>query len=380
MGNPKEFELVILTGKPVDKLLSFEEAPVSIGRDTSADFSVDDPHASKTNCHIIWEDGQYHLVDNNSTNGTFLDEKSVKKAPLSNGNKIRIGETVLQFRCEEERAADMDKTLVLPQKDGSAEDQTVIDLTSREQAPPDSDATVIVIDEATVIRPGEAAKGDQATQIVPEGATQVQPVSAKKKGPSAPSPLARFSNLDRTMRIRILIAGMGVVLLAMLGVALLPSSPKPIPPPPGQEQNQTIDPGSEEGVIPSDSAAARSGEQIIQKAQKEFDLGKTRYEERFLKPGSLYDAIQHFEKTEDYLKDIIPKPVFYAEMHQLTLKAKETLQKQYDSLKWEAYRAIRTENYSKARGKLEAIVRLIPEPDDLRHQSAKQKLNEIKFK
>jgi hypothetical protein len=123
-----------------------------------------------------------------------------------------------------------------------------------------------------------------------------------------------------------------------------------------------------------------SPEERTQKAAELFQLGKTRHEERFLKPGSLYEAIEYFEKAERYLADIAPKPPIYAEIQDLNLESKETLQSQFNALRLDAYMLIRKRQYADARDKLEAVLKLIPNPDDDRYKLAEDKLKEIRHK
>ena len=40
---------------------------------------------------------EYVLVDNESTNGTFLNNQQVSRAQLHDGDKVRVGSTILRF-------------------------------------------------------------------------------------------------------------------------------------------------------------------------------------------------------------------------------------------------------------------------------------------
>ena len=147
MSKQREFELVIVTGTPEEKILSFNKPCVSVGRDMGADFFVDDPHSSKSNCLVVFEIEEYYVVDNNSTNGTFLNGNQVEKALLKNGDEIRVGETLLQFRCKQEEDAveEADMTVILPQKGAPLEEVTVILSAEQEEKPfPDEDDTIFL--------------------------------------------------------------------------------------------------------------------------------------------------------------------------------------------------------------------------------------------
>ena len=400
MSIQREFELIIVTGTPEGKTVSFNKPCVSIGRDMGADFFVDDPHSSKTNCLVLFENGEFYVADNNSTNGTFLNDKQVEKSPLKNGDTIRVGETVVQFRCaqEEDAVDDGDKTVILTQKDAPVEEVTIILPAEQEEEPsPDEEATLTgaeesVDPEATIIQPVAAADPDvtviqpvgaprdpNATQLAPPDAGQAPPKGKKKKAKAAGSPMQKFGKLDKAARLRIIIAVLGVVVLAMFaGAMLIPAAgPPPVTNQPGSGTSTDAKP--DEGAT-SAELAGMSDEMKTEKAGKIYELGKARYDERFLKSGSLYEAIQYFEQAEAYLADVSPKPPIYQEMQDLTLKSKETLQNQFNSLRLDAYMLIRKRQYSEAREKLNAIVNLIPNPDDDRQKFATDKLKEIRNK
>jgi pSer/pThr/pTyr-binding forkhead associated (FHA) protein len=399
MSNQKEFELVILTGTPEGQNLSFTKPCVSVGRDKGADFFVDDPHSSKTNCLVVLENDEFYVVDDNSTNGTFLNGTQVEKALLKNGDEIRVGETLLQFRCKQEAPAeDGDMTVILPEKGAPVEEVTVI-LPAEKEAEPsldeedtltgaeesvDPEATIIqpvgagVDPDATVIQPVGAPKDPNATQLAPPDAAQAQP-KGKKKAKAAGSPRQRFGKLDKAARLRIMILVLAIVVLAIFaGAFLIPTGPPAV-----TNQNaggQAADAKSGDDAASAGELAGMSNDMKVQKAGQMYELGKARYDERFLKSGSLYEAIQYFEKAETYLADVSPKPPIYQEMEDLTLEAKETLQNQFNSLRLDSYMLIRKRQYPQAREKLNAIVSLIPNPDDERQKFAQDKLKEIRNK
>ena len=67
-----------------------------IGRE-KADIIVDDTEVSSSHCQIQDIDGTYFIFDMNSTNGTYLNDNKVVKAPLSPLDVIRIGQTKFRF-------------------------------------------------------------------------------------------------------------------------------------------------------------------------------------------------------------------------------------------------------------------------------------------
>lgn len=72
---------------------------LSIGRSAEADVRIDDRYASGLHARIFARDGRTWIEDMSSTNGTLLNDASLKgEAELIDGDVVRIGDT--EFRYE----------------------------------------------------------------------------------------------------------------------------------------------------------------------------------------------------------------------------------------------------------------------------------------
>ena len=71
---------------------------VTLGRLPESDVVVDDPGASRQHARIRSSNGEFVLTDLGSTNGTLVNDESVRERVLEDGDRIMIGETVLEFR------------------------------------------------------------------------------------------------------------------------------------------------------------------------------------------------------------------------------------------------------------------------------------------
>jgi pSer/pThr/pTyr-binding forkhead associated (FHA) protein len=75
--------------------LALAEKPITIGRSPDADIITLDERASRMHCGIrIW-DGEYYVKDLKSKNGTYLNNQRVEMAKIKPGDKIRLGNTIL---------------------------------------------------------------------------------------------------------------------------------------------------------------------------------------------------------------------------------------------------------------------------------------------
>lgn len=74
-----------------------------IGRDSSSGFSIPDIQVSNRHCRIFVKNGIFMIEDLESTNGTYLNRKRIKREEILNyGVRIVIGDTILRFFYEEE--------------------------------------------------------------------------------------------------------------------------------------------------------------------------------------------------------------------------------------------------------------------------------------
>lgn len=73
---------------------------LKIGRSATNDIIIDDPTVSQSQCQIILDDyGVFHLLDSNSTNGTFVNGvKRHGEVILKMTDIIKIGNTVIPWQ------------------------------------------------------------------------------------------------------------------------------------------------------------------------------------------------------------------------------------------------------------------------------------------
>jgi pSer/pThr/pTyr-binding forkhead associated (FHA) protein len=72
----------------------------TIGRQPDCLLRIDNPIVSGHHARIFWENDHYVLEDNESFNGTYINNRSVSKAVLSDGDVIVIGKHRIEFHSE----------------------------------------------------------------------------------------------------------------------------------------------------------------------------------------------------------------------------------------------------------------------------------------
>lgn len=73
---------------------------IKIGRSSSNDVNINDPLVSRVHCQIIQDDnGNFRLIDTNSSNGTFINgTKRHGEIRLNKSDIVRIGNTTLPWQ------------------------------------------------------------------------------------------------------------------------------------------------------------------------------------------------------------------------------------------------------------------------------------------
>jgi hypothetical protein len=94
-----EAVIVLLEEGHEARTYQLHKQSVAIGRLPECDIVISDPGASRRHATITREEGgEYVLTDLGSTNGTIVNEEPVGEHVLSDGDRITIGNTVLEFR------------------------------------------------------------------------------------------------------------------------------------------------------------------------------------------------------------------------------------------------------------------------------------------
>ncbi len=70
----------------------------TVGRAPRADFVVDAALVSRLHCRITASDDVLEVVDLSSTNGTFVNDKRIKRAKVKDGDRLRVGRVELSVK------------------------------------------------------------------------------------------------------------------------------------------------------------------------------------------------------------------------------------------------------------------------------------------
>ena len=104
--------LVVLSGEAAGSEFRLDQPKVCLGRGPDVDLAFDDSAMSREHAILEFSDGSFKIRDLGSTNGTQVNDEMTKAAELEHGDRIRIGELVVQFILEKLELKP--KTYVLP--------------------------------------------------------------------------------------------------------------------------------------------------------------------------------------------------------------------------------------------------------------------------
>jgi pSer/pThr/pTyr-binding forkhead associated (FHA) protein len=128
--------IVKFDNKVIEKIVT-EKAHISIGRTPDNDIILDNRGVSRKHALIEIGDSDALIIDNESLNGTFLNDRQVSEENLKDKDRISIGKYDLIFNSSivrENKFSDLDGTMVLQtkaHKERMAENKVQREITSK---------------------------------------------------------------------------------------------------------------------------------------------------------------------------------------------------------------------------------------------------------
>lgn len=89
--------LRMLNGAGKDRVFTIRAAVTTIGRGLENDLVLDSTDVSRDHARIEYRDGQWFLIDLDSTNGTRLNGQPVRQTAIRGGDRIELGSIMLEF-------------------------------------------------------------------------------------------------------------------------------------------------------------------------------------------------------------------------------------------------------------------------------------------
>ena len=99
--------LLVIRGRYIGRRIELDDAmeELTVGRDPEAFLSLSDESASRHHCRLSKTPSGWFIEDLNSTNGTYIDHQLIDRAPLQDGDLIKVGSTIMKFLANDDLEA-----------------------------------------------------------------------------------------------------------------------------------------------------------------------------------------------------------------------------------------------------------------------------------
>jgi len=89
--------LVVVGGRLPERVFFLRPRRYSLGRSHQSDLVLSEPSVSKTHAWLHWENGQFTVEDRDSLHGVYLNATKIKRAVLTPGCEVSLGNVRLRF-------------------------------------------------------------------------------------------------------------------------------------------------------------------------------------------------------------------------------------------------------------------------------------------
>jgi len=104
--------LIVIKGRAVGKMYKLQDATTVLGRASDVQVLIEDEGVSRRHARIEKRPDGFHVIDNNSTNGVFVNNERSYSAVLADGDRVQIGSnTILKFSYQDEVEENYQKQL-----------------------------------------------------------------------------------------------------------------------------------------------------------------------------------------------------------------------------------------------------------------------------
>jgi pSer/pThr/pTyr-binding forkhead associated (FHA) protein len=86
-----------LAGGEETLVVALEDEVTRIGRGLGANLRLDEARVSRRHAIVLWRNGRVRLLDDRSSNGTFVNGRQVTEVELHDGDVIRVGPVELRY-------------------------------------------------------------------------------------------------------------------------------------------------------------------------------------------------------------------------------------------------------------------------------------------
>jgi len=97
-------EIKFISGPMEGQVLALSAQKYTIGRKPNRDLFFNDESCSSEHAELRLENEAWSIVDLQSSNGTWLNQKKISSAVLASGDSVKIGTSVFVFNASPKQA------------------------------------------------------------------------------------------------------------------------------------------------------------------------------------------------------------------------------------------------------------------------------------
>jgi len=131
---PGMSSLFVIQGRDQGKRYELTAVPLTVGRDPANTIQLHDTEVSRVHAEIQRENDRLVWIDRNSSNGSFVNSQRVQQCPLSSGDRVQIGRTLMIYTAgEDHAAADLARDVDIVGQDDAVDGSRIIKSLSQQQ-------------------------------------------------------------------------------------------------------------------------------------------------------------------------------------------------------------------------------------------------------
>ncbi len=105
--------LIVISGRSVGRMYKLDENKTTLGRSPDSGVLIEDEGVSRNHAMVERRNDEYFLIDNQSTNGVFVNGDRINMHRLEDGDKLQIGSnTILKFSFQDEVEENYQRKLI----------------------------------------------------------------------------------------------------------------------------------------------------------------------------------------------------------------------------------------------------------------------------
>lgn len=426
----------VIEGPDKGLTIPLKDGTVTLGRASENNICLADPILSRHHCRLEISASAIKIIDLDSANGTYLNDTEIHESLVRDGDKIQIGDTILQFVLANAAPIIDIKPTPANEEAKPADSGVVVDLGFNKAENNEEEhsganwrplvwglAAVAVLAAAASFILRTPADNNKAVITKPPEPILLPLEIHYEKVEATTNNIFRYSMSlspsgvlaveiddlveDRHIRKDAIISSNSIIRLAksinQSGFFRMDDVPNGIPPD-GQLNTWDITIVAnktsrrlaiENRIEPQIFREVREAletfgknelgiwaiqypkEKLIEMAEASYTHARNLYAERGIAHGNIFMAVKSFKESAFYLETVEPKPEFYAMAISELAVAEEELQKRYEEQRFKADRAINLRDWQTAATELRILREQIPDDNDPRNADATRKLLDV---